>query len=496
MSQVTARHFKTACTAAALALLTASSPVVEVQARQVSAVSTASWPQWGGPTRDFIAHTTTLPDAWPEGGPKVLWSRPLGTGHSAIVVDENRLYTMYRVGNGRARQGPWEAEEAVVALDATTGQTLWEHRPLTTRRLQLWRRTALDPTRRRRSPLHHRYQQAAAGVRKAFGKDRVVARPHQGICLSGAADSSRGQDRLWVQSHRLRRHDHLQRRRSRAIGDGVSSSRRRRRMEERRLSDIGSAAHPDRARGHAAAGVPGRWHDHGAGSGNRHCSLVAPARSRQRSQLRNADVGPGNNILFVSSAYKAGSRAIRLRKEGGATHAEELWFTNRVRFMFLNALRIGEMVYGTSGDFGPAFLTALNLRTGQQAWQHRGFGRASLIYADGKTIIMDEDGDLALARLAPEGATVLSQAKIFETTSWTVPTLVDGTLYARDREKIVALSVGERRPAASAFTTIGAVQSVFPLGGRRCTARQIVCWNMAIGQGTQPHRRRALGSPV
>jgi hypothetical protein len=62
---------------------------------------------------------------------------------------------------------------------------------------------------------------------------------------------------------------------------------------------------------------------------------------------------------------------------------------------------------------------------------------------------MDEDGDLALVRLAPEGATVLSQAKIFETTSWTVPTLVDGTLYARDREKMVALSVGERRPATS-----------------------------------------------
>lgn len=59
---------------------------------------------------------------------------------------------------------------------------------------------------------------------------------------------------------------------------------------------------------------------------------------------------------------------------------------------------------------------------------------------------MDEDGDLALARLAPEGVTVLSQAKIFETTSWTVPTLVDGTLYARDREKIVALAVGERQP--------------------------------------------------
>ena len=52
---------------------------------------------------------------------------------------------------------------------------------------------------------------------------------------------------------------------------------------------------------------------------------------------------------------------------------------------------------------------------------------------------MDEDGDLALARLTPEGATILAEAKIFDTTTWTAPTLVGTTLYARDREKIVAL---------------------------------------------------------
>ena len=152
--------------------------------------------------------------------------------------------------------------------------------------------------------------------------------------------------------------------------------------------------------------------------------------------------GP-DNILFVSSAYRAGSRAIQLRHDGVATHAEELWFTNRVRFMFLNAIRLGDHVYGTTGDFGPAFLTALEIKTGKTAWQHRGFGRASLLYADGKAIIMDEDGDLALARLAPEGVTVLSEAKkVFDTTSWTVPTLVGTTLYARDREKVVALNLG------------------------------------------------------
>jgi hypothetical protein len=41
--------------------------------------------------------------------------------------------------------------------------------------------------------------------------------------------------------------------------------------------------------------------------------------------------------------------------------------------------------------------------------------------------------------------TILSEAKkLFDTTTWTVPTLVGRTLYARDREKIVALDLGTR----------------------------------------------------
>ena len=52
---------------------------------QFPATADAGWTQWGGPTRDFHAPSTGLADTWPAGGPPVLWSRPLGTGHSAIV---------------------------------------------------------------------------------------------------------------------------------------------------------------------------------------------------------------------------------------------------------------------------------------------------------------------------------------------------------------------------------------------------------------------------
>ena len=111
--------------ALALALVVASEPVsdpVRAQAR-----SAAAWRQWGGPNRNFIVDSTGLADAWPEGGPRTIWSRPLGTGHSAILADGGRLFTMYRKGNGRGRQGPWQPEETIVALDAASGATIWEH---------------------------------------------------------------------------------------------------------------------------------------------------------------------------------------------------------------------------------------------------------------------------------------------------------------------------------------------------------------------------------
>jgi outer membrane protein assembly factor BamB len=153
--------------------------------------------------------------------------------------------------------------------------------------------------------------------------------------------------------------------------------------------------------------------------------------------------GP-DNVLIVSSAYNQGTRALRLTRSNDTTQVEQAWFTNRFKLMFVNAIRMGDYLYGTHGDFGPAFLAAVNVKTGQIVWQERGYGRSSLVWADGKALIMDEDGELKLARLTPERPTILSRAPIFKTTSWTAPTLVGTTLYARDRERIVALDLARR----------------------------------------------------
>ncbi len=76
------------------------------------------WPQWGGPNRNFKVNAKGLANSWPADGPKRLWSRDLGEGYSAVSAEGGSLYTMYRQGS----------QEVVIALEASTGKTLWEHR--------------------------------------------------------------------------------------------------------------------------------------------------------------------------------------------------------------------------------------------------------------------------------------------------------------------------------------------------------------------------------
>lgn len=150
--------------------------------------------------------------------------------------------------------------------------------------------------------------------------------------------------------------------------------------------------------------------------------------------------GP-DNILFISSAYSGGSRALELRQAGGKTTVKELWANRRMRVHHSTMVRVGELVYGSSGDFGPAPMTAVEVKTGNIVWQDRSFSKANFVYANGKAILLDEDGQLALVTFSPQGMKVISKVSLLERTAWTPPTLSGTHLYVRDRKMLVALDL-------------------------------------------------------
>ncbi|MBU0638689.1 MAG: PQQ-like beta-propeller repeat protein [Planctomycetes bacterium] len=400
-------------------------------------IARAQWPQWGGPGRDFSIEATDLADSWPEDGPPQLWRRELGEGYSSIVVDDGRLYTMYRQGR----------REYTVALNARTGQTIWEH----------GNETQITDNMVTYGPGPHSTPLAVGEFLYSVGTD-----------LDFCCFAKKSGQLVW-------KHDLLAEHGLTVPSYGYSCSPLR--YENTVILPIVDQAGGEQVLA-AFEQSSGRvvWRSvRLARDYTEHCEYSSPLiinldgadqlvfltnervvgidphngqllwshphRNQQGVNI-STPVWNGKDLLFCSGAYDAGSRLIRLRREDGQTTAEELWHTRKLRIHHGNALFIDNHIYGSSGDFGPALLVALNAETGKPAWRERGYQKASFIRVADKVILLDEDGRLALTTLTPEAFTVLSQCQLTERLSWTTPTLAGTTLYIRDRKHILALDLG------------------------------------------------------
>ena len=407
-------------------------------------VAPPEWPGWGGPARDFISPARGLASSWSEGGPKRLWSQPLGEGHSSIAVDHGRLYTMFRPGTGVRNR--WIAEEVVIALDASTGRTIWQHRVPTSLETMNFSRgagphatpllagsrvfaattdkqlLALDQQTGKLLWSHHFVKEYGAPPNqmrwpvKAGYAPSPIAYGDLVIAMSGGKDHgviAFRQDTGQVAWHAGDFADDISPASPLVITlDG----------QEQLVITSGDGIH-----GFEPA------------TGARLWSHAFP--TRDGVNISTPVWTAADRTLFMSAAYDSGARLLQLTKSGAKTDVKELWFNTRMRVHFTNLVRTADIIVGSSGDFGAAFLTALDPKTGDLLWRDRTFMKANFIQADGKVILFDEDGTLALVTFDRAGMKVLARAQVGRATSWTVPTLVGTTLYVRDRVNIYALDL-------------------------------------------------------
>lgn len=398
----------------------------------------AGWPQWGGPTRNFMVDSKGLASSWPAGGPKKIWSRALGEGHSAIAADGARLYTMYRP-LGLLAMVRRSQDEVIAALDANTGATVWEHRfPSSTDGVDFSQGAGPHST-----PLVTADRVFAAGSRKqlfALNKPNgQIVWTHDLIKDFGATPPNRGYacspllfgDTLIVSMGGPGQALAAFNQKTGALawkgGDFEFSP------SSPVIIDVDGQKQLVYFAGDVIAGVD---------PSNGRTLWTRPHKTDWGLNISTPLWSPADHLLFVSSAYGTGSRVLELRQAAGKTSVTEKWFSNRLRIHIGTAIRVGNYVYGSSGDFGPAFLTAVDVTSGKIAWQDRSFARAQLLYADGKLVILDEDGTLGLATVTPTGLQVLAKAPVLENLAWTPPTLVGTRLYARDRRNIASFDLG------------------------------------------------------
>jgi outer membrane protein assembly factor BamB len=386
-----------------------------------------AWLQWGGPNRNFQTEAAGLADHWPAAGPRVLWKRPLGEGYSSILVENGVLYTMY------GRPG----EEVTLAASAATGKTIWE----------------------RANPVHFRNDAADRGngphATPLIVGDRLFAVGVTGRleCLDKKTGKLLWTHSLWDEQKG-----------SRLIYGYASSPLAYRDMV---LLPVGGAGQAMAAFRQSDGAVV--WKKDTAGNAYSSPLLVNVDGIDQVVQLMASSVfaanplngdlawyvkheapyglnvatpvwGPGN-LLFVATGYGAGSRAIEVKRSGNSISAKELWYSNRFGIHHGNAIRLGDTLYFSSGN-GPAPFTAVDIRTGKVLWQNREFPKVTMVYADGKLIVLDEDGNLALARVSPQGVRTLARAPLLSNNAWTPPTLAGTKLFIRDRRSMTAVELG------------------------------------------------------
>ena len=403
----------------------------------VLAQTTPSWTQWGGPTRDFMSPSTGLAASWPAAGPRRLWSRAFGEGHSMVLAEGGRLYSMYRPP--APARGRFAQEEVVAALDAATGKTIWEHKYASpTAGVDYSEGAGPHAT-----PLITGNRLIVAGSRREFfALDKTSGKvlwSHDFIKEFAAPDVDRGMANSPLLFNNT------------VIvpiggkGQAVGAFNAQTGALVWKAGDVEySPASPILidVDGQQQLVVFGGDRIAGMDPANGRALWSHPHRTDWGLNISNPVWSAADHLLLLSSAYGSGSRALELRQAGGKTTVTQRWAVNRVRVHIGTIIRLGDTAYMSSGDFGPAFLTAVNTKTGAVLWQDRSFSRAQLLHADGKLIILDEDGTLGIATVSPQGMKVLARAPILENLAWTPPTLVGRTLYVRDRKTIAAYDLG------------------------------------------------------
>jgi outer membrane protein assembly factor BamB len=359
-----------------------------------------------------------------------MWKRSLGEGYSSPAVENGVLYTVY----GKPR------EEVVIAANAETGATLWEHAtPMT-------------------------FQSDAAGEmgNGPYSTPLIVGNR---LFTTGVAGRLQALDKktgklLWTQElwteHRGSR-----------LMYGYASSPIA--FRETVIVPVGGPGKALMAFQQADGKVAWSKNDYGnvysspilinvggleqlaavmdgavigVNPHNGDLQWQVPFKADYSIAIASPVWGP-DNVLFVSAEYNAGAKGIELQRTGQQTKATELWNAIRLRLHHGNAIRIGEVIYFSSGGKGSqAILSAVNARSGKIYWQERSIEKATFVWADQKLITLDQDGNLMIAYPSPEGFKIAAKAPLLSRLSWTPPALVGTRLYIRDRRTLMAVDLG------------------------------------------------------
>jgi outer membrane protein assembly factor BamB len=391
--------------------------------------SAADWPQLFGPYRDGVTVETGLLKEWPKEGPKLLWSKTVGSGWSGVVVAGDRAVLFHRVGD----------EEIIECLNAADGKPVWKF-PYATGYVDDFR---FDDGPRATPILHgnHVYTLGAEGTLTCVTLDEGTKVWQRNINTDfkvakgffGAASTPIVVGKLLLVNVG-----------GRDEKAGIVAFDRETGKEVWRATD-----HEVSYSSPVATMIQGAWHVFFF----TRTGLVSldPANGNVRFSFRwrpriNASVNAASpvvvgDLVFVSTSYDTGAIVIK----ADAKSYDEVWKNDESLSCHYNTpVHKDGHLYGIDGrQEGRARLRCVELKTGKVKWTQERFGCATLISCDGHFLAMNENGELVLFEARSDAYREKARGKILGEPVRAAPALSHGRLYARDGKKLVCVQVGQ-----------------------------------------------------
>ncbi len=398
--------------------------------------TTNTWPRFGGPQGTHKVAAGSIADSWGDDGPTVLWKRNLGIGYSEIASDGERLYTMARGDDDLER---------VFALNPKNGETLWEHAydavPL-----------ALDEKTKQvedfgkapnATPLivgDRLYTIGFTGKMFCFNKnDGEVLWSFDLFKKFGtytkfgySASPIRYKDTIIV-----------------LAGGGANNGVVAFDLEDGNIVwqttdlkcsyssplivKVGGKDHLVAYMGREVVGMSPE-------NGELHWRLKH--ENRFGTSIATPLSCPGDRLLIVNGSVDSGGKLLQLaRGDDGKVGIKEIWENKKVQSGLNQHILVGDVVYGPAGGRKEQ-LVAFDLKDGEILWREREMPTIKGVYADRKLILLDNNGNLMIAKPSRDGVNVTAKAQLLEKPCWTCPTVTGRRAYIRDQKTIMAVDLG------------------------------------------------------
>jgi outer membrane protein assembly factor BamB len=187
-----------------------------------------------------------------------------------------------------------------------------------------------------------------------------------------------------------------------------------------------------------------------------------------------------SNIVYCTASYSRGAAAARVVLTNGNWNVTQLYYIHEGPNppLYYSSIWMSPVCYqgyiytlagnnGNGNNSGPltTFLTAplscIELSTGIKKWSTNNFGMGGIILVNSNIVAITETGALVLIQPNPNAYTEISRFQAFTFTGstpgkcWNSPSFSDGHIYARSTREVINVDVSPPAVAPSA-TTVGA----------------------------------------